>query len=101
MVSQILLDHSGEQCLTVVLMDGGSPRNLPERVRRSQGSRIRSQREFLTLSQSQLAELVGVTKSAVSGWERGETTPRPAHQIRIAEALRTPWGNLFGLEGVQ
>lgn len=37
------------------------------------GDRIRQQREAKLLSQQQLADLLGVTKAAVSHWENGRT----------------------------
>jgi transcriptional regulator with XRE-family HTH domain len=35
------------------------------------GKRIRKARELLEFTQEELGEKVGVTKAAVSGWERG------------------------------
>lgn len=85
-------------CLTLVLMKP-SPKTPAAALRQKQGTRIRTQRDFLDMSQSALAERCGVTKAAVSEWERGTSSPRQHLQVRIAEALRTPWSNLFGLDG--
>lgn len=70
-----------------------------ERIRTAQGGKIRQFRTFQGLTQHALAELVGVTKAAVSDWERGVTTPRQHHQVSIAAALNMPWSALFGLDG--
>jgi transcriptional regulator with XRE-family HTH domain len=42
----------------------------------SMGERIRAAREAAGLSQDQLAELTGMSKTTVSNWERGVMNPR-------------------------
>lgn len=74
------------------------PKSPAEAIRRRQGTEIRKFRQFRSLSQSALAESVGVTKAAVSDWERGTSTPRQHLQIAIAKALEVPWSSLFGLD---
>lgn len=49
--------------------------------------RIKSQRKELKLSQKKLADLVGVTTSAISQWEREETTPKGENLMGLASAL--------------
>jgi transcriptional regulator with XRE-family HTH domain len=53
------------------------------------GARIKARREQLKLTQAQLAEQVGVTRSAVTQLE-GSTThdPKPKNLLRYAKALR-------------
>ena len=46
-------------------------------------------RKAAKLSQEELAELVGVSRQAVSKWERGEALPDTALLVDLAEALET------------
>lgn len=51
----------------------------------SMSSRIRRARSAAKLSQSQLADLTGVKRSAVAQWEReGGTSPSVSHLAKIA-----------------
>lgn len=84
-------------CFTVYVM-GTTPKTPAEAIRRRQGAEIRKFREFRKLSQATLAETVGVTKAAVSDWERGNSSPRQHLQVGIAKALEVPWSSLFGLD---
>jgi DNA-binding XRE family transcriptional regulator len=45
-------------------------------------------REFQGLTQKQVAEALGVTPGAVSGWEKGRYEPRGDVRIQYAELLR-------------
>ena len=60
--------------------------------------RISAWRSVAGLSQADLARACGVTASAVTYWEQGETEPTHTHVGRIAEAcgvtLATFWGAL-------
>ncbi len=85
-------------CFTVVLMKD-APKTPAAAIRQRQGDEIRKFRGFRKLSQSGLADVVGVTKAAVSEWERGESSPRPHIQVAIARALDVPWSTIFGLDG--
>lgn len=49
--------------------------------------RIKAKRKELRLSQRELADLVGVTTSAISQWEREETNPKGDNLIKLAESL--------------
>ena len=54
------------------------------------GDRIKRARTARQLSQQTLADNIGVTRSAVSQWEHGNTkNMRPENLIRLAVALRT------------
>lgn len=57
-------------------------RDLPEPAER------RKIRETAGLSQQELAAAMGVSRQAVTFWERGERTPRGQYLDRYVEALR-------------
>ena len=58
-------------------MRSGTPRFV--------GGRLRQAREARGVSASALAALLGVSRQAVSQYERGPETPSPAVMHRIAE----------------
>jgi transcriptional regulator with XRE-family HTH domain len=49
----------------------------------------RALREAAELTQQELADVIGVSKQAISHWETGIRTPRGAFLGRYVEALRT------------
>ena len=49
---------------------------------------IRKYRKERKLKQSELALLIGVTRTAVTKWESGETSPRTDRLLKIADVLR-------------
>lgn len=51
--------------------------------------RISDLRKEKNISQGKLAELVGVSRQAVSKWENGQTTPDAAKLILLAQVLET------------
>lgn len=51
------------------------------------GTRIRETRKLLSLTQKQIAELVGVTPSCVTQWESGIVYPNCDKLIPLAKAL--------------
>ena len=51
------------------------------------GSKLQSFRELQKLSQKEVANLVGVTTSAVAEWESDESTPSLAELFRLSKAL--------------
>lgn len=59
---------------------------------------IREARRKMGLNQTELAEQMGVTQSAVSHWENGETMPTPRQIPRLAEVLNIKVSALFGDE---
>jgi DNA-binding transcriptional regulator YiaG len=56
--------------------------DLPEPTER------RALREAAGLSQQEIADIVGVTRNTISGYELGVRTPQGAHLDRYVEALR-------------
>ena len=54
------------------------------------GQRIRAARNRLKLSQETVAEALGITKQAVSGWERGRETPEVPKLVPLARKLKVP-----------
>lgn len=52
--------------------------------------RLRDARKVARLKQSELADLVGVTRQSVSAYERGDKTPEPATFEKIASVLEQP-----------
>lgn len=65
------------------------------------GQRIRKARENKSLTQEQLAEYVGVSRTAVSKWEKEESEPSLAHLTVLSELLGTTTDNLLGLQAPQ
>lgn len=53
------------------------------------GDRIIALRKEKTLSQGQLAEIVGVSRQAVSKWESGQNSPDTIKLIHLADILDT------------
>jgi transcriptional regulator with XRE-family HTH domain len=51
------------------------------------GTRIRAARRDRNLTQDELAEIVGVSRSAVAQWETGRTGQITGNLTRIADAL--------------
>lgn len=56
-------------------------------MQRRRTSPIRTARTKAKLSQSQLGAALGVTKSAVSGWEAGREIPHPSRLAALGRAL--------------
>ena len=55
---------------------------------------IRQRREQSEISQEKLADLIGVSRQAVSKWERGQAVPTDENLERIEVALNLPLGIL-------
>ena len=53
------------------------------------GERIKEERTKAKMSQEKLAELVGVSRQAVTKWESGLSSPSTDNLFRIAEVLGT------------
>lgn len=59
------------------------------------GTRIRARRKQLGLTQSALAQRVGLTKAAVSQWENDESEVSGRNLVKLAAALETVESNIF------
>lgn len=64
------------------------------------GKALRNRRKALGYTQDDLAEMLGVTKAAVSKWERGGAVPTHGNQARIAGALKVSAHALFPIHPV-
>ena len=61
------------------------------------GRRIKRLRKEYRLSQKELAELLGVTRSVVSGWENGKRLPSVEQYCILAQAFRVEIEYLVGM----
>lgn len=59
--------------------------------------KIKSLREHLGMSQVQLAERLGVTKSAVNAWESGTNSPSITYIVKLAQIFGTSTDYLLGV----
>ena len=67
-----------------------------EKFRMLVGDRIREARKAKdNMSQEKLAEILGVSSQAVSGWESGKNFPDPEHLAALAKALDLSLDALF------
>lgn len=88
-----------KSCFTLTMITQ-PPRTPAAAMRVRQGNKIKEYRKLRKLSglpssQQWLAAQCGVTKAAVSEWERGVSSPRQHVQLEIAKALNAPWYVLF------
>jgi transcriptional regulator with XRE-family HTH domain len=81
---------SGVYALT---MQTGRPSKHP---RTEFGSRLHSAREAAGLTQSQVAEKLGITQTAYALWERRTVALKPDQISKVAEVLNVPIDYLFG-----
>ncbi|MCL2360987.1 MAG: helix-turn-helix domain-containing protein [Defluviitaleaceae bacterium] len=61
----------------------------------SLGERIKNQRSQSGLSQEKVAELVGVSRQAVTKWETGQSAPSTANLIALSEIFGVSLGELI------
>ena len=64
-------------------------------MRRKENSPLRNMRQTRTISQAELAGLVGITQESLSKAERGIIRLRPDVQARIAAILGAPREEIF------
>lgn len=62
------------------------------------GDRILTLRKSVGLSQEQLAEVVGVSRQAISKWETNQTAPELDNLIQLASAFSVSTDELLGIE---
>lgn len=63
------------------------------------GYNIRRIRREKEVTQSKLAECIGVRQTTVSSWERGEKEPRAGRLEQIARVLKVEVAELFNGKG--
>ena len=61
----------------------------------SVGIRIKERREQLSLTQTELAEMIGVTKGAIGNYESGVSKPRESILVQLCEALKVDPNYLY------
>jgi transcriptional regulator with XRE-family HTH domain len=59
------------------------------------GENLRWHREQAGLSQEELADLIGIHRTAVSAYERGRQEPRLELLVKAADSLEVAIGELF------
>ena len=59
--------------------------------------KIKSLREHFGMSQVQLAERLGVTKSAVNAWENGTNSPSISYIVKLAQIFGISTDYLLGV----
>jgi transcriptional regulator with XRE-family HTH domain len=74
-------------------MQTGRPSKHP---RTAFGSRLHSAREVAGLTQSQVAEKMGITQTAYALWERRSVALKPNQISKVAEVLNISIDYLFG-----
>ena len=62
------------------------------------GNRIRAAREQKDLTQDKLADLLGVSRTAVARWENGDIEPKLKNLIALAKVLHVSTDYLLGVE---
>jgi transcriptional regulator with XRE-family HTH domain len=77
----------------------GMPGGRPPKLKRSPfGERLCAVRQQRGYSQTQLAEMIGVTQQAYAGWERSTVALRPEDIASLAAALQVSADELLGLD---
>lgn len=59
---------------------------------------IRMYREKNGMTQEKLGEMLGVTRVAVTQWERGENVPRPGTLLKLSQIFNCSIEDLLHLE---
>jgi transcriptional regulator with XRE-family HTH domain len=67
-------------------------------VRQRLGKMVVRYRRHAGLTQRQLAELLGVSPSAVAGWEQGHRWPDPPQLVKLIDQCRLNPAELFGTQ---
>ena len=62
------------------------------------GNRIRQAREQAGLTQDKLADLIGVSRTAIARWENGDIEPKLKNLISLAKQLHVSTDFLLGIE---
>ncbi|MFP1132997.1 helix-turn-helix domain-containing protein [Asticcacaulis sp. W401b] len=80
------------------MFDAGSTEHTPNPIDVHVGARVRMRRKFLSFSQQQLAEALGLTFQQVQKYERGANRISASKLFETAKALKVPVAYFF--EGV-
>ena len=59
------------------------------------GSRIKERREEIGMTQTQLAEMIGVTKGAIGNYESDANSPKASIMYKVFKALRCDANYLY------
>jgi transcriptional regulator with XRE-family HTH domain len=71
----------------------------PAKTKRTEfGERLLAARQQLGLSQTQMAEKLGITQPSYAGWERRETALKPEHLVQLSAILNVTVDHLLGKE---
>ena len=62
------------------------------------GERLKVRRKQLGLSQEEIANKIGASKSNIAIWEAGGSTPKGAYLVVLCEALRVNPSDFFEIE---
>ncbi|MGH8020562.1 MAG: helix-turn-helix domain-containing protein [Opitutaceae bacterium] len=77
--------------------NGGMPGGRPSKRKRSDfGERVVALRQRAGLSQTQVAEKLGVSQQAYAGWERSTGALRPDDLAKLAAIFSVPTDELLG-----
>lgn len=77
----------------------GMTTGRPAKTKRTEfGERLLTARQQAGLSQTQMAEKLGITQPSYAGWERRETALKPEHLLRLAAILNVTVDHLLGKE---
>jgi transcriptional regulator with XRE-family HTH domain len=68
-----------------------------EKIDQIVGSRIRTKRQRMRISESELAEAVGVSPQMIRDYEDGRLRVPAAHLVTISKVLQAPLENFFAL----
>ena len=78
--------------MLVTMRDMGRPARTEQP---EYGAHLASLRNAASLSQQQLADIVGVRQATVAAWERSPTPPRGEFLMPLSEALKVPLEELL------
>lgn len=56
---------------------------------------LKAARVNAEMTQSELAKTLGITKSTIIKWEKGDTSPNINQARKIGEILKFPYNNIF------
>ncbi|MCC6233934.1 MAG: helix-turn-helix transcriptional regulator [Verrucomicrobiales bacterium] len=85
--------------LASLIYDDGMAMGRPPKSERSEfGERLAAARQQLGLTQSQVAERLGITQQSYAGWERRQTALKPEHLVSLAGILEVSVEHLLGQE---